>query len=83
MTIKTTMLTAGVRALGALMIWFAVTTPSPTSAQNIGVYGPGDDLSAPYFPSGSTYTLINESTWNSMTTADFAAYDIIWIEASL
>ena len=60
----------------------AIWTPSDTSAQRIGVYGPGDDLSAPYFPPGSSYTLISEATWNRMTTADFAAYDIIWIEAA-
>ena len=55
---------------------------SNVEAQRIGIYGPGDDISAPYFPPGSTYTLISEATWNSMTTADFAAYDIIWIEAA-
>jgi hypothetical protein len=53
-----------------------------TAPPQILVYGPGGAASQAYFPAGSVVTVASAAMWASMTTANFGAYDVIWVDGN-
>lgn len=43
------------------------------------VYEPGGTTQTSWFPPGTSTTVASDAVWRTMTTADFASYDIIFI----
>jgi hypothetical protein len=48
-----------------------------TAAPRVLFYGPTGTLEQPYLPAGATVTVASEAMWRSMTTAQFAAFNLI------
>ncbi len=71
----------------------ALQVSSEAHAQaRILVYGPGvtttptaGSVTDPrtYFPAGAVVTIAPGAMWSTMTTADFAAFDAIWVDADI
>lgn len=52
-----------------------------TGPARVLVYDPGlSSLHTSWFPPGTVTTVAREMVWRSMSTADFAAFDVIWID---
>lgn len=51
-----------------------------TGPARVLVYGPGGSSRTGFFPAGTVVTVASDATWRAMTTADFAQYDVIWID---
>lgn len=51
--------------------------PPPSTAPRALIYGPAGTRDVPYLPATAMAVTASESMWRSMTTADFAAYDLI------
>jgi MYXO-CTERM domain-containing protein len=51
------------------------------SAQRILVYGPGGTTATASFPVGATVTVASAAMWATLTRANFATYDAIWIDS--
>jgi hypothetical protein len=53
-----------------------------TAPPRILIYGSGGTASQPFFPAGSVVTVASDAMWNSMTTANFGDYDVIWVDSN-
>lgn len=51
-----------------------------TGAARVLVYGPGGTAGTEMFPAGTVVTVASDAMWRSMTAAQFAQYDVIWID---
>lgn len=73
-----------IRALSAAVLALVVMSGAGVAEaqMEILVYGPGGTGSVSAFTGGPSVTVANAATWNSMTTAQFAAYDLIWVDAN-
>jgi hypothetical protein len=49
---------------------------------NVLIYGPGGAASVEHFPPGTVTTTADEATWRAMTSDQFAAYDLIWVDGN-
>ncbi len=49
------------------------------AAPRVLIYGPAGNLEQPFLPAGATVTSASAVMWRSMTTADFAGYNLILI----
>ncbi len=80
-------------AMGALLAAAALSSSDASAQRRVLVYGPGgttsiDDLrtNVPSVMTGPTrgeFTIATEAMWRSMTTAQFASYNAIWIDGGV
>ncbi|HEX4457382.1 MAG TPA: hypothetical protein VIA18_05405, partial [Polyangia bacterium] len=63
----------------ALALALLVGSANVASAQKILVYGPGGTAATSHFPTGAVVTTATATQWAGMTTAQFGAYDELWI----
>ncbi len=64
----------------ALALALLVGTANVAQAQKILVYGPGGTTATSHFPTGATVTTATAAQWAAMTTAQFGAYDALWLD---
>lgn len=53
-----------------------------TDPARVLIYGPGGTGSQAHFPAGSVVTVASDAVWRGMTTADFGAFDVIWVDGN-
>jgi len=67
----------GIKCSGLCVSSVCSTPKCKTLAPNVLFYGPTGSSEKAYLPTGATTTVATAATWLTMTTADFAKYDII------